>query len=227
MKSKQCLECKETKPLLEFYKVSETLFKKSPKLYSQNIDYYCKYCRNGNSLKSHWNKSKKPCSIEDCERPHYAKTYCRVHYARLIRNGTTDALWTPLKNDETRSYSSRVTINHPNGNTYEYDRLRHHNRKNYLKHKWNLDIVDFDRMSKDGCQICGEVPEVNYHVDHDHACCPGNGSCGKCVRGVVCARCNTLVAKYERGKLRPDNPRLKKIIKYLQKYAKRRAKIDS
>lgn len=227
MKSKQCSGCKETKLVAEFYKVSETQVKRSPGLYSGGIDYYCKYCRNGNTLKSHWNKNKKPCSIEGCERSHYAKTYCRVHYARLIRNGTTDAQWVPLKRDESRSAPYRIKINHPNGNTYEYDRLRYYNRKNYLKQNYNLDIDDFDRMSKNGCQICGEVPEVNYHVDHDHACCPGNGSCGKCVRGVVCVRCNMLVDKYERGKLRLDNPRLKKIIRYLDRYAKKRAKLDS
>lgn len=27
-------------------------------------------------------------------------------------------------------------------------------------------------------------------VDHDHACCSGSRSCGRCIRGLICASCN-------------------------------------
>lgn len=27
-------------------------------------------------------------------------------------------------------------------------------------------------------------------VDHDHGCCPGRKSCGRCFRGLLCAHCN-------------------------------------
>ena len=43
--------------------------------------------------------------------------------------------------------------------------------------------------SSDGlCALCYE--ESATTVDHDHSCCPGRKSCGKCVRGALCARCN-------------------------------------
>ena len=33
----------------------------------------------------------------------------------------------------------------------------------------------------------------DIRVDHDHACCPGVNSCGKCVRGMVCHNCNVIM----------------------------------
>lgn len=41
------------------------------------------------------------------------------------------------------------------------------------------------------CLICPRTfAEFVPHIDHDHTCCPGGGSCGKCIRGLLCVDCN-------------------------------------
>lgn len=42
------------------------------------------------------------------------------------------------------------------------------------------------------CAIC-QRKSKKFHVDHDHACCPGKESCGKCVRGLLCSMCNRIL----------------------------------
>ena len=45
------------------------------------------------------------------------------------------------------------------------------------------------------CAICGTDKPLGrgWVIDHDHACCPGIKSCGKCIRGILCTKCNLMI----------------------------------
>jgi hypothetical protein len=60
------------------------------------------------------------------------------------------------------------------------------------------------------CPICDKDISKSYFVDHDHACCPGRKSCGKCVRSLLCSLCNTGI-----GYLQDDAALLMKAAEYL------------
>lgn len=84
-----------------------------------------------------------------------------------------------------------------------------------LQYNFNITIEQYGAMlaSQNGaCAICGGVNTNGraLSVDHDHACCPGKKSCGKCVRALLCGDCNMGL-----GKFRDDPELLRAAIEYL------------
>lgn len=77
-------------------------------------------------------------------------------------------------------------------------------RHKYRFSKYGLTEEQFyARLASQGnaCAMCREQfrDDQQVYVDHDHACCPEEGkSCGKCVRGLLCLRCNAALGHIER-----------------------------
>lgn len=118
----------------------------------------------------------------------------------------------------------------------EYDRVHRQtmpqgekttrHRERHLWSKFRMTVEDYDHMltSQGGrCAICRGAEArtsskygrpSHFAVDHDHACCPSSESCGRCVRGLLCHRCNTAI-----GHLNDDPTLLLAAVAYLAREA--------
>jgi hypothetical protein len=76
------------------------------------------------------------------------------------------------------------------------------------------DYVDLEKSQNGVCKICGEAEKYNKRlsIDHDHSCCKGSTSCGKCIRGLLCSTCNKVL-----GQVNDNATILQNMVKYLNK----------
>jgi hypothetical protein len=81
-----------------------------------------------------------------------------------------------------------------------------------LKVRYGLSIDEYTSMIKDGCAVCGTLD--NLCVDHDHNCCPGKQSCGKCIRGILCWNHNIADGKFQTVE------EIEKYLKYRKSFIK-------
>lgn len=79
-----------------------------------------------------------------------------------------------------------------------------------IRNLYGLDRATYEAMAEQGCGICGSKSFLQ--VDHDHACCSGRKSCGRCVRALLCKRHNVLL-----GFLRDDPNEIYLVSEYLEK----------
>ena len=59
------------------------------------------------------------------------------------------------------------------------------------------------------CHSCNDRDAVS--IDHDHNCCPGPRSCGKCIRGILCNQCNTAL-----GLLQDNKDKIQGLLEYIK-----------
>ena len=87
-------------------------------------------------------------------------------------------------------------------------------RRTQLKCKFGITLEQYEEMlAKQGgvCALCHGDDTRALNVDHDHSCCPGQKSCGKCVRKLLCRKCNMAI-----GLLNDDINLLKRAVEYLE-----------
>jgi hypothetical protein len=66
-------------------------------------------------------------------------------------------------------------------------------RRKYGDHVERLWGEQEGRCANPACRKALGTGKRGFHVDHDHRCCPGDSNavtCGRCVRGLLCADCN-------------------------------------
>lgn len=124
--------------------------------------------------------------------------------------GTYSGYSTHLKNKEKPCDDCRLASNkyRREKRTKDVQALGYDPRR-FKRH--NLTKEDYDVLlnkHNKKCWICKTNDAI--HIDHDHSCCSGSWSCGKCVRGLLCSNCNTAI-----GLLKDNKTLLLESIKYL------------
>lgn len=150
------------------------------------------------------------CKEPDCSGAVLARGWCRKHYVRWRRHGDPTiklTRWGEDSNAEVKfcRYCKRdlpvsffYRRNDTSGLVYKckdcWKPAPGQIREKDLWYRYRLTPGDYEKLltDQDGrCAICRQVSELE--VDHDHACCPGRRSCGKCIRGLLCSLCNRIL----------------------------------
>ena len=172
------------------------------------------------------------CIGPDCARPVVARGYCHGHYKQWqegrvlenIRGKVTvmdrDAagrkqcqrcfLWVEIS-----GFASTDAKDCPDGLRRTCARC---SKDRDLWTTYRIRVDQYEAMLKSqngGCYLCQGSPASGraMHVDHDHACCPGNVSCGSCVRSLLCDLCNMTL-----GSARDDADLLRRMATYVEEH---------
>lgn len=86
-------------------------------------------------------------------------------------------------------------------------KVHYWNRRTHLKKFFNITPEEFNRMLEDQGGVCASCGTTEWKtssgiptIDHDHSCCAGKKSCGKCIRGLLCMPCNVLAGALENSR---------------------------
>jgi len=143
------------------------------------------------------------CHVEGCDRRSESKTgarakFCPVH-TNQIRRG---------EEPHTARVHGRYKVCQVPGCDQPFRSSKLCNRHDTRRKMYSLDVDTFIEMVLRPCAICGSYEKPS--IDHDHSCCPGEKSCGKCVRGTLCGSCNLGL-----GAFKDDPARIVRAAEYL------------
>lgn len=138
------------------------------------------------------------CVVPGCDRPIKARCVCGAHYFRWQNGRPMDA--TPIAKRRTdRSPCPVPGCARPR---YAADGLCSSDAWRFKMYGLTIESYLALLASQDGlCGGCSRPLPDRPHIDHDHTCCPGDSTtCGQCVRGLLCPRCNHTLG------MATDNP---------------------
>jgi len=104
------------------------------------------------------------------------------------------------KRARSREYGRAWNVRHPEARREAGVRYQRANAERVSKatreKKYKMTMAEIDAMIADqgnACKLCrGELGDT-WTVDHDHKCCPKAHTCGRCIRGILCRRCNIAI----------------------------------
>lgn len=144
----------------------------------------------------HYNRLRRDmtgCSVEGCDKPYFGRTYCSMHYERFMKYGDVG----------------------PAERTVPEYMFGYSETESKRYHKYGITPEEFAALlshQDNHCALCPATYEKDkWHLDHDHRCCPSRRACNKCIRGILCAKCNMAL-----GFLEANLDRLPEIESYLR-----------
>lgn len=146
-----------------------------------------------------------PCTVDGCERPVHSNMLCNAHYQSMSRTPAAARIECPLPGCTAPMYATQTVCRNHNRLMWRYS----------LTFDRCLEMFQNYRCSNRECMAV-----EGLHIDHDHACCDtrvgSRVSCGKCVRGWLCSRCNRTL-----GAVRDDAMALRGLVEFLERTTNR------
>lgn len=136
------------------------------------------------------------CSVEGCATAFYAKSFCKQHYYRERRHGDPTAFIVVPSKERINERGDRWCSRH---REWLPEKSFSGTGKSWCRECRRVDryklsskqLAALLKQTKGKCSICRtRAADV---IDHDHACCSGRRTCGRCVRGLICRQCNAAI----------------------------------
>jgi hypothetical protein len=180
---KQCTKCKVYKDISDYHK------------YSKSIDGYKHYCKS---------------CVKDYDFEEYGDK--RI-FTPLIKTDTDKQCRRCEKMYPMKEYNrpnSKYFHSYCNKCSNQLGTARNIMRKGITVEEY----AKLEKAQNGVCKICKnpESRRKRLSIDHDHNCCPNEVACGKCIRGLICFRCNSAL-----GMIKDDIATLQSMIFYLSK----------
>ena len=151
------------------------------------------------------------CDVDECKTTAYSSIWCEAHRS-LNRNYGTP---TPIVICYSCGTSFVLKVSNRARNGWHtcdscretIEKYSHLMSKSGVNRQHRITKSNYLKMLIEQnfrCGLCKMEFDRVLQIDHDHSCCDtgSSTSCGKCIRGLLCGSCNTLVGLMERAVLK-------------------------